>query len=369
MAGRTDPQLGTTVVITADKIMKELIEKTRNGIDLNGNDIAYALTLLLSEEVNDEVKAEFLTVLHNKQESADEIFGFADLLLQRAIDPGINEAELNGPLIDICGTGGDGLNLFNVSTTIMFILAAGGAQVVKHGNRSVTSTCGSADVLEQLGVPLNLPPDELRECVKRNGLGFIFAREYHPAFRALAEMRKRLARQKTRTIFNLLGPLINPARPSRQLIGVFDPRLTSIFGDVLRRLERKRAWVVHGLTGLNGGMDDISICGPTTVVELDNGKITSAVLDTRWIGIQPCPLEELNGGTPKDNAVALEGILSGELKGPKREMAIANAAGGFVVAGLAREMNHGIALAREQIDSGKALAKLRALQQFQAKIA
>jgi anthranilate phosphoribosyltransferase len=202
--------------------------------------------------------------------------------------------------------------------------------------------------------------------VKQHGLGFIFAREYHPAFRALAEMRQRLAKEKTRTIFNLLGPLLNPARPKRQLIGVFSPRLTSIFGDVLRRLGRSRAWVVHGLTGVNGGMDDISICGPTTVVELDEARITSAVLDTRWIGIEPCPLEELAGGTAKENAAVLTGILSGELKGPKREMAIANAAGGFVVAGLAREMNHGIAMAREHIDNGKALAKLRALQSFKA---
>jgi anthranilate phosphoribosyltransferase len=228
----------------------------------------------------------------------------------------------------------------------------------------VTSTCGSADVLEQLGVPLHLPPDQLRECIKRHGLGFIFARVYHPAFRALAEMRQRLARQKTRTIFNLLGPLLNPARPKRQLIGVFAPRLTTAFADVLRRLGRSRAWVVHGLSGHNGGMDDISICGPTTVAELDETRITSAVLDTRWIGIASCTVEDLRGGEVQENAAVLEGILSGEVQGPKREMAIANAAGGFVVAGLARELNHGIAIAREQIDSGRALSKLRALQEF-----
>ncbi|HEY4284545.1 MAG TPA: anthranilate phosphoribosyltransferase [Chthoniobacterales bacterium] len=349
--------------------MKALTGKLRNGVDLTENDIGYAVTLLLSDKVDDNAKAEFLTELHRKGESADEIFIFVQLLLQRAIDPMINEADVNGPVIDICGTGGDGLNLFNVSTTIMFILAAGGATVVKHGNRSVTSQCGSADVLEALGAPLHLGPELLRECVKQHGLGFIFAREYHPSFRALAEMRQRLAREKTRTIFNLLGPLLNPARPKHQLIGVFSPRLTTIFGDVLRRLGRSRAWVVHGLTGVNGGMDDISICGPTTVVELADTKITSAVLDTRWIGIEPCPLEELAGGTAKENAAFLTGILSGELKGPKREMAIANAAGGFVVAGLAREMNHGIAMAREHIDNGKALAKLRALQSFKPHLA
>ena len=151
-----------------------------------------------------------------------------------------------------------------------------------------------------------------------------------------------------------------------RLTGVFAPRFTAVFADVMRRLGRTRAWIVHGLTTTGEGMDDISICGPTTVVELDETKITSAVLDTRWIGIEPCPLEELAGGTVKENATVLTGILSGELKGPKREMAIANAAGGFVVAGLAREMNHGIAMAREHIDNGTALAKLRALQSFKA---
>src|SRR5947208_1130539 len=178
--------------------MKELTEKLQAGLDLTPSDIAYAVTLLLSEKVADAEKAEFLTALHHKGESADEVFGFADLLLQRAIDPMINEDEVAGPMIDICGTGGDGLNMFNVSTTIMFILAAGGATVVKHGNRSVTSLCGSADVLEYLGVPLHLTPEALGECVKRHNLGFIFARQYHPAFRALAEMRQRLARQKPR---------------------------------------------------------------------------------------------------------------------------------------------------------------------------
>ena len=344
--------------------MRELIDKLRNGLDLTTGDISYAVTLLFSEHVDDLDKADFLTALHHKGESADEVLGFTEVLLERAIDPMIRENELNGPMIDVCGTGGDGLNMFNVSTTIMFILAAGGASVVKHGNRSVTSMCGSADVLEHLGVSLHLPPEDLRECVKRHGLGFVFAPEYHPAFRALAEMRRRLARQKTRTIFNLLGPLLNPARPSRQLIGVFGPRLTTLFGDVLRRLGRTRAWVVHGVSGTDGGMDDISISGPTTVVELDHARVTSAVLDTRWIGIEPASVEELAGGSAAENAAVLEGILSGEIKGAKREMAVANAAGAFVVAGLAREMNHGIALAREQIASGKALVKLRALQGF-----
>ena len=346
--------------------MKALIGKLQAGIDLNNSDIAFAVTLLLSDQVEDEAKAEFLTVLHRKGESAEEIAGFVELLMERAVDPMIDPGELPGPIIDVCGTGGDGLNFFNVSTTIMFILAAGGAAVIKHGNRSVTSMCGSADVLEELRVPLHLPPEELRECAKRHGLAFVFARQYHPAFRAVAKMRERLAREKTRTIFNLLGPLLNPVRPPRQLIGVFAPQLTGIFAEVLRRLGRDRAWIVHGLAEDSDGMDDISICGATTIAELENGKITSAILDTQWLGLNRCRLEELCGGNAKENAVTLEGILSGEIKGAKREMAVANAAGGFVVSGLVRDMNEGIARAREQIESGRALAKLRALQNYGA---
>jgi len=344
--------------------MKALIEKLRSGLDLNSGDIDYAVTLLLADQVDDGLKAEFLTALHRKRESADEIAGFVRLLMERAVNPLIEPADLAGPMIDVCGTGGDGLDFFNVSTTIMFVLGAGGVVVVKHGNRSVTSTCGSADVLEELGVPIHLTPEELRECVKRHGLGFIFAREYHPAFRALAEMRKRLARQNTRTIFNLLGPLLNPARPSRQLIGVFAPRFTSIFAEVLRQLGRERAWVVHGLGEDGVGMDDISISGATTVAELGNGKVTSAVLDVNWLGIPRAAVAELRGGNAQDNAATLEGILTGRITGAKRDMVVVNAAGGFLVAGLARDLKDGIELARQQLENGRALEKLRSLQNY-----
>ncbi|MEY2484642.1 MAG: anthranilate phosphoribosyltransferase [Verrucomicrobiota bacterium] len=344
--------------------MKALIEKLREGVDLTNSDVAYAATLLLSEKFDDVPKAEFLTALHEKGETADEITSFVEVLMKRAIDPMIKPEELGGPILDVCGTGGDGLNFFNVSTTIMFILAAGGAVVVKHGNRSVTSLCGSADVLEQLRVPLHLGPDDLRDCVQRHGVAFIFARQYHPAFSAIAEMRLRLARQKTRTIFNLLGPLLNPARPQRQLIGVFAPQLTTVFADVLRRLGRERAWVVHGLAEGSSGMDDISICGATTMAEIDGNKVTSALLDTQWLGVPRAQLSELAGGNAQENAATLEGILSGEIKGAKREMAVVNAAAGFVVAGLSRDMNEGIARAREQIDNRSALEKLRALQSY-----
>src|SRR4030081_813071 len=182
--------------------MKKLIEKVRNGLDLTDGDVRFVLPLLLSEAVPDETKAEFLLALHEKGETAEEVASFVELLMERAHDPQIDPAELPGPMIDVCGTGGDGLDFFNVSTTIMFVLAAGGAVVVKHGNRRVTSLCGSADVLEKLGVPIHLRPEELKECVKRLGLGFVFAGQYHPAFGVIAQVRERLARANTRTIFN-----------------------------------------------------------------------------------------------------------------------------------------------------------------------
>ncbi|MEP6602320.1 MAG: anthranilate phosphoribosyltransferase [Spartobacteria bacterium] len=348
--------------------MKALIEKAESGIDLTSADIRFAVALLISETVGDEDKARFLTALHAKGESADEITAFVELLMERAIDPGIDPAKLPGPMVDVCGTGGDGIDLFNVSTTIMFILAAGGVAVVKHGNRSVTSLCGSADVLEALGVPIKLTPHELRDMAEREGAAFIFARNYHPSFRALAGMRERLARQNQRTIFNLLGPLLNPARPPRQLIGVFAPQLTGTFAEVLRRLGRERAWIVHGMAEDSAGMDDISICGATTVADLENGKITAAILDAQWLGLTRCPLDELRGGAAAENAATITGILSGETKGAKRELAVANAAGGFVVAGFARNMNEGIELAREQLDNGGALKKLRALQNYASEI-
>jgi anthranilate phosphoribosyltransferase len=344
--------------------MKTLTAKLRNGIDLTSGDISYAMSMLLSDSTDDVVKADFLIALHRKGESVEEIVAFVQQLIDRAIDPLIEQKNLSGPMLDVCGTGGDGLDLFNVSTTIMFVLAAGGAAVVKHGNRSVTSRCGSADVLEALGVQIALPPERLKECVERHGLCFIFARHYHPAYRAIAGMRQRLARENIRTVFNLLGPLLNPARPARQLIGVFSPRLTNIFADALRRLGRERAWIVHGVTDMGEGMDDISTSGVTTFAELANGKLTTGLIDPRWLNIPAAPLDDLRGGDAAENAGYLEGILSGTIQGAKRDLTLVNAAGGFVVAGLSRDMNEGLARAREQIDSGRALEKLRALQQF-----
>lgn len=333
-------------------------------MDLTAGDINFAMSLLLSDSTDDATKADFLIALHRKGESVEEIVAFVQQLTDRAIDPLIDPKNLAGPMIDVCGTGGDGIDLFNVSTTVMFVLAAGGAAVVKHGNRAATSRSGSADVLEMLGIQILLPPPKLKECVERLGLCFIFARQYHPAYRAIAEMRKRLARENIRTVFNLLGPLLNPTRPPRQLIGVFAPRLTTMFAEALRRLGRERAWIVHGVTDTGEGMDDISTSGVTIFAELANGKVTTGLIDPRWLNIPSASLEALCGGDAAENAGYLEGILSGKIQGAKRDLTLVNAAGGFVVAGLCNDMAEGLARAREAIDSGRALEKLRALQQF-----
>ncbi len=346
--------------------MHALIEKIRDGCELDPGDIGIAIAQLVSETVNDEQKVEFLGQLHRRGETAGEIVAFAKVLLDRATDPGIDLASLPGPVIDVCGTGGDGYDLFNVSTTIMFILAAGGVVVLKHGNRRVTSACGSADVLEELGVNLALAPDDLRRCVEELHLGFIFARQYHPVFRVLAATREHLARQNSRTVFNLIGPLLNPARPPRQLLGVYAPRLTSVFAEVLRELGRERAWVVHGLVENGRGVDDLSVVGPSQIAQLDAGEITSLTIDPESAGVSSGTLAELRGGPCQENATLLTGLISGEIGGAKREMMLLNAAAGFVVAGAAANLREGVELARAQVESGRALAKLRALQEFSA---
>ena len=231
--------------------MNELTGELRAGRDLDAAQIEHAVAALTSPEVADAAKADFLQALRIKGETAREIAGFVQALLARAVDPGLDPDKLPGPMIDICGTGGDKLELFNISTTAMFVLAAGGACVVKHGNRAITSRCGGADVLEELGVKIDLAPEELRRCVEKHGLGFVFAPVYHPAFKAIAPVRKALAAQGVPTIFNLLGPLLNPARPPYQLVGIFSPVLLPKYAKALAMLGRACAWAVHGL-----GMDE-----------------------------------------------------------------------------------------------------------------
>ncbi|MDR3401207.1 MAG: anthranilate phosphoribosyltransferase [Chthoniobacter sp.] len=339
--------------------MDDLISELRASRDLDAGQIEHAVAALTSPDIADATKADFLQALRAKGETAREIAGFVQSLLARAVDPGLDLEKLPGPMIDICGTGGDKLELFNISTTAMFVLAAGGACVVKHGNRAVTSRCGGADVLEELGIKIDLAPADLRRCIEAHGLGFVFAPIYHPAYKAIGPVRKALAAQGISTIFNLLGPLLNPARPPYQLIGIFSPLLLPKYAEALAVLGRACAWAVHGQ-----GMDELSLTGPSMVQELADGLIRERTVDPAELGLATCTIEDLRGGDCAQNAAILTAIVDGTERGPKRDIVLFNAAAGFVITRLAPDLATGLALAREQIDSGRALEKLRALQSF-----
>lgn len=327
------------------------------GHDLDLAQIEHAVSQLIDPGVPEADKTTFLTALRTKGESAHEIAGFARSMLARAVDPGIAPANVPGPLLDVCGTGGDQLELFNISTAAMFVLAAGGVCVVKHGNRAITSKCGGADVLEELGVKIDLSPERLRATVERHGLGFLFAPVYHPAFKAIAPVRKALAAEGITTVFNLLGPLLNPVRPAYQLVGIYSPVLLPKYANALSDLGRARAWAVHG-----SGMDELSLCGPSEILEISDGQVSETRFDPREVGLSFCAIEELRGADRVENARILAAIIEGEERGPRRDIVLLNAAAGFVIAGVAPDMAAGLDLAREQIASGRARAKLDALR-------
>ncbi len=321
-------------------------------------------TALLDPFVPNPAKADFLRALSVKGETPMEIAGLVEAFLERAVDPGLRPGAVNGPMLDVCGTGGDKLQLFNVSTTVMFVAAAAGAVVVKHGNRGITSRSGGADVLEALGIRIDLPPERFAECVKRTGLGFLFAPAYHPAFQVIAPVRQELAREGTRTVFNLLGPLLNPVRPAHQLIGVFSQSLPPIFAEILVQLGRTSAWVVHGSTADGAAMDELSTLGPSLICKLQPTGVTEReTLFPEDIGVEPAELGQLRGGEANENAAILISILEGTERGPKRDLVLLNAGASLVVAGLARDLAEGIALAKEQIENGAAARKLEQLRQ------
>ena len=339
--------------------MDMLTRSLRSGNDLEPGQVREAVAALISEKSSDAEKTEFLRALHTKGESAAEIAALAQALLEHAIRPEIDPSRLPGPMLDVCGTGGDRQGFFNVSTAVMFVAAAAGACVVKHGNRSITSKTGAADVLEELGVKIELAPALLRQCLEENGVAFLFAPAWHPAFKAIAPVRKALAAQGIPTVFNLLGPLLNPARPNHQLVGVFNAGLLPKYAEALAILGRRRAWAVHG-----DGTDELTLTGPSEVRALDAGSITALTLTPEEFGLARCTPDALRGGDRIENARILTGILDGTERGPKRDMVLLNSAAAILVAGLANNLESGLEVARKAITCGAALAKLRALQAF-----
>ena len=345
--------------------LKELTDLLKADQHLTQEQVIDSIGWLRDENVPESDKADFLRALRQKGETSDEMMAFVDAFLDLATDPKIDPEKLNGPLLDISGTGGDQQELFNVSSTAMFILAAAGVVVVKHGNRGATTRCGSADVLEALGTNIHLlPPELLRQCVYEVGIGYIFAQDYHPAFKAIAPVRKMLAKEGIPTVFNKLGPLLNPARPHYQLAGVFSTDLLPHYGHVLQALGRKQAWVVHGTALETGGIDKVSVSGETHILKVSPDKIERETISPEMWGLTRSPLSDLRGAEREHNAEIIRKILSGTLKGPKRDFVAFNAAAGFVVVGFAKDLSEGLALANYQIDSGAAEAKLRKLEEF-----
>ncbi len=342
----------------------------RDPRELTAAEASVAVDELANPTGDEETKAGFLLALRAKGETAGELAAFAAAMLARAGDPGIDPARLPGPALDVCGTGGDRLDLFNISTAAMFILAAGGATVLKHGNRAVTSRSGGADVLAALGVPLTLAPERARAAAEELGVCFLFAPDWHPAFRAIAPVRRRLAALGQGSVFNLLGPLLNPARPAHQLAGVFAEPFVEIYARAFAALGRRRAWAVHGRVHPDdphaGGMDEVSPLAQTFLGRSEEGAVSLGTLHPEDFGLSrgPGPLDALRGGMPAENARLLAGILRGEIRDVRRDAVLLNAAAGFIVAGLVPDPPDALEHARAQIASGAAWRRLEALREF-----
>ncbi|MFH1837097.1 MAG: anthranilate phosphoribosyltransferase [Candidatus Omnitrophota bacterium] len=293
----------------------------------------------------------FITALRMKGETVDEITGAARVMRMKAAK--IKTGSSSSGLIDTCGTGGTGSKTFNISTTVAFILAASGVKVAKHGNRAISSSCGSADVLEELGVKIDVPAKVTARCIDRIGVGFLFAPVFHGAMRYASPVRREIG---IRTIFNILGPLCNPLKSGRQIIGVYDAKLTGTIANVLKKLGSKRAYVVHG----QGPLDEVTISGRTKVSELKNDRVRTFYVSPATFGMRKAAISDIRGGTAKKNAKIIRDILSGK-RGPKRDVVLINASLALMAAGKAKDPIEGVKIAMKAIDSGEALGKLEKL--------
>jgi len=343
-------------------MLKNFIRKLVEHQNLTEGEMVDAMEAIMGGEATHAQMAAFLTALRMKGETVDEIAGAARVMREHAtpIRPrsavSIDRDEINveeETVVDTCGTGGSGTNTFNISTTTAFVLAGAGIRVAKHGNRAVSSRCGSADVLEALGVNVDVTPEVVEECLGTIGIGFLYAPLLHSAMKHVAPVRREMG---IRTIFNVLGPLSNPAKASCQVLGVYRDELTGVLARVLGRLGSRRAFVVHG----SDGMDEITIAGPTRVAELRDGEVREYVVSPADFGLPAAPAESLRGGDARENAAIVRSVLGGE-KGARRDVVLLNAAAALVVAGAATDMAAGIEQAREVLDSGRALEKLRLL--------
>ena len=325
------------------------LDTLADGNDLTEDEMVASMTAIMQGEVADSQLATFLTALQAKGETVAEIVGAARVMRAKAEKLDIKSTSL----VDTCGTGGDGADTFNISTASALVTAGAGVTVAKHGNRAVSSRSGSADVLKCLGVNLDANLATVERCVDEAGLGFLFAPLMHKAMKHAAGVRKKLG---VRTIFNLLGPLTNPANAQAQVLGVFDVKWVQPLAEVLCGLGCSRALVVHG----SDGLDEITLTGVSQVAELKNGEVTSYNLDPAELGFDYCTSADLKGGTPEENAAIIQGILNGE-KGAKRDIVVLNSAAAIYVSGKADSLEQGARLAVNSIESGKARDKLKDL--------
>ncbi|MDQ6705151.1 MAG: anthranilate phosphoribosyltransferase [Acidobacteriota bacterium] len=324
------------------------------GKNLSRDDAKRAMSAMLEGAASSVQIAAFLAALRMKGETADELAGFA-LAMRAAAGTAETDADAE-PLLDTCGTGGDGLSTFNISTIAAFVAAGAGVRVAKHGNRSISGRCGSADVLELLGIPVSLSTHDALRAVREVGIGFLFAPAFHPAMRHVQPVRREL---KMRTVFNLLGPLTNPAGATAQLAGAFSERAAELIAGALAQLGLRRGFVVHG----SDGLDEITTTGPTTVFAIQEGSIERQVYLPEDFGVPRAQPEDLTGGEPERNCSIAREILDGS-QGPSRDIVLVNAAMALLGAGVAHDLGEAMHKSRDSIDSGAARGKVEALARF-----
>jgi anthranilate phosphoribosyltransferase len=332
-------------------MFKEALNQLITGKDLSYEQMLAVMQQVMGGELTNAQIAAFLIALRLKGETVDEITAAATVMRQLSTKVKVKDSS---HLVDTCGTGGDGIQTFNVSTVSAFVAAAAGAKVAKHGGRSVSSTCGSADVLEALGVDVNKKPEEVANNVDEIGIGFMFAPNHHSAMKFAAPVRKELG---VRTIFNLLGPMTNPASALRQVMGVFDKTLTGKLAKVLHKLGSEHVLVVHGADG----MDEISFTGDSYIAELKNGNVTEYTVNPKQFGLSEHALQDIQIQSAEESKAMIMDVLNGK-KGAARDIVLMNAGAAIYVSGIANSLKAGIEKAIEMIDTGAALAKLKALQ-------
>ena len=338
-------------------MIREAIKKLLAHNDLTENESAAVMTEIMQGQASPSQMAAYLMGLRFKGETVDELVGSASSMRKHAIPAKINNIKA----IDLCGTGGDGKNTFNISTTAAFVVAGCGVKVAKHGNRAASSKCGSSDLLEELGITVNFTPEQVTHCIEKFGMGFMFAPLFHPAMKNVSAVRKELG---IRTIFNILGPMVNPAGVTTQLIGVFNPRLLEKIASTLLRLGTKNATIVHG----QGGYDEATTTDTNEVIFLRSNKILKSSIEPEKFGFSRARPETLKGGTPAENARITHRILEGE-SGPRADTVLLNAGLALYTAGAGDDLSAGIALARQSIKSGKAGKVLEQLVEFSRSLA